>query len=262
LEGTQCGFLSSFSGGEATADVLREPRSTAFVRKHLANVRYEPITISFGLGLARTVYEWIEEAWNDKPGPRQGSITAVGASGAVRTLEFEDAVIVETTLPRLDAGAKEVASIELTIAPTRTEWRKASGPVASQAAKQKQWLAANFKLEIAGLDCSRVAKIDALPVPGSSPVDFPALRVTAAASSQQTWTDWRDEFVVKGLNDDTHEKSGSLVYLAPDVKTKLGTVKFSNLGIFRLGSASDEQPRSAIARFVAELYCEKMELVI
>lgn len=103
-----------------------------------------------------------------------------------------------------------------------------------------------------------MSKVDAITVAGEPPVDFPSLRVTAAASSQQSWTDWHEEFVVKGLNDDANEKNGSLVYLSPDMKTKLGEVRFFNLGIF--GLASDQE--GAVARFIAELYCEKMELAV
>jgi hypothetical protein len=107
-----------------------------------------------------------------------------------------------------------------------------------------------------------VSMVEPLAVPATSPVDFPALEVSLAASTQTQWTAWLEEFVVKGLNDDVHEKSGSIVYLGPDQKEQLGTVKLSNLGIFRLSSKPAEPAQSAVPRVVAELYCERMELAI
>jgi hypothetical protein len=261
LEGVPCGFLASFSGGGPTADPLPDAGSTGFVRKHLGPLRYEPITISFGLFMAPSLYAWIADAWNGKPERKKGSIVALGVGGkAVTALDFEDAFIVKTRLPGLDAAAKSAAAIGLTIQPRLTRPGKASAPAQAPAGKQKQWLASNYMLQIEGLDCSRVSKIEPLVVAGTSPVDFPAPSVTLAASTQKPWADWLEEFVVKGLNDDAHEKSGSIVYLAPNEKDQLGTVKLSNLGIFRLSPESAERRQETIPRVVAELYCERIEL--
>ena len=51
-----------------------------------------------------------------------------------------------------------------------------------------------------------------------------------------------------------------LTFLAPDLKSELGKVKFFNLGIFRLDDdASEDATGAVIRRFQAELYCERME---
>jgi hypothetical protein len=243
--------------------VIAEPGSAAFLRKRLGQVRYEPIGFTFGLAMASAVFDWIRSAWEGKSEQRSGSILAVRADGAVAgALDFSRAVVAETALPRLDAAAKSQAAIALTIEPERTRHRAASGPAPAWGVKQKQWLTSNFRLEIDGLDCSRVSSIDALTIASASPVDFPALRVTLAASTQQSWVDWHEEFVLQGLNDDAHERSGALTYLAPDLKTELGRVKLSNLGIFRLAPPPGKQTGDAIARVVAELYCERLELVL
>jgi hypothetical protein len=74
------------------------------------------------------------------------------------------------------------------------------------------------------------------------------------------WAQWLEEFVVQGLNDDAHEKSGVLTYLAPDLGTELATVKLANLGLFRLATAAESSGGAGLPRVVAELYCERMEL--
>jgi hypothetical protein len=217
LEGVPCGFLSSFSGGGPTADVLPEGGSIDFLRKRLGPARYEPITIAFGLSMYSDVYAWMAKAWKRAGERRRGTIIAVSATGKpVSALDFEEALIVETTLPELDAGSKSPAAITLTFAPARTKARKPPSSLAGGAVKQKQWLVANFQLQIGELDCSRVSKIEALAISSTAPVDFPVLRLTVAASSQVQWAQWLEEFVVQGLNDDAHEKSGVLTYLAPE----------------------------------------------
>jgi T4-like virus tail tube protein gp19 len=263
LDGTPAGFLVSVDGGAATADVVAERGSAPFVRKRLGPVRYEPITLSFGLAVAPAVFEWIRSAWAGESEQRSGSILTVGADGdVVGGLDFSSAVVAETTLPRLDAAAKSQATIQVTIAPDRTSRRKGSGPMPPWNVKQKQWIASNFRVAIDGLDCSRVSSVDALTIRTASPVDFPPLRVTLSASTQQSWVDWHEEFVIEGVNDDAHEKSGTLSYLAPNLATELGRVKLSNLGIVRLASESGAQSQDAVPRVVADLYCERFELAL
>ena len=98
--------------------------------------------------------------------------------------------------------------------------------------------------------------------PGRTEPEYPNLRITLPQSEGKSWTAWLDDFVVKGLNGDEHEKSGKLSFLTPDLKSTLAEVRFFNLGIFRL----EPEPRAAgqetIARIRAELYCERMELQV
>jgi hypothetical protein len=255
------GMLTSAEGGAATADVIPEESPEPFLRKRLGPVRYEPIRLSFGLAMASPLFDWIRASWEGKSEQRSGSIVSFGAAGAASALDFSEAVVAETTLPRLDAAAKSQLALSLTVEPKETRRRPASGAAPPPVQKQKQWLAANFRLEIDGLDCTRVSSVEALTIASASPVDFPALRVTLSASTQESWADWHDEFVVQGQNDEAHEKSGVLRYLAPNLASDIGRVELSNLGIFRLAPVPVASP-DAVARVVADLYCERLELVV
>ena len=84
------------------------------------------------------------------------------------------------------------------------------------------------------------------------------LTVTIAESHADSWYKWLDDFVVRGNCGEDKEKSGSLAYLTPDLKTELFTVSFSNLGIFKLGEEAIEAGSEGIRRVKAELYVEKM----
>jgi hypothetical protein len=86
---------------------------------------------------------------------------------------------------------------------------------------------------------------------------FPNLRVTFGQASLQTWSDWFDDFVVKGDNGDDKEKNGAIVFLDPTLKQELGRIELKNVGIFALRrQPSTEQ----VPRATAELYVESMEL--
>ena len=54
-------------------------------------------------------------------------------------------------------------------------------------------------------------------------IDFPNLRVTISELDAGPWGDWAQDFLVKGNNDDSHEKSGAIVFLAHAVVTLLPT---------------------------------------
>jgi hypothetical protein len=150
--------------------------------------------------------------------------------------------------------------------------------VKTPVAKAKAWVRSNFRLEIGGLECKLVSRIDSFTV-RSAPapddpvreardlevqpdaIDFPNVRFTLAESSAKSWFDWQQSFVVEGKNADKQEKSGKIVLLGANLADVLGEIRFFNLGLFRLAEAK-LQPTDAVKRVVADLYCERMELAV
>ena len=90
-------------------------------------------------------------------------------------------------------------------------------------------------------------------------ISFPNLKITLAELTAQTWVEWHDAFVIKGNSGDANEKTGSLVFFAPDLQTPLGSITFYNLGIFRLSLDSSDITPDQVQHVTAELYCERME---
>jgi hypothetical protein len=279
LDGVECGFLRSAEGGDAVGEVVSAAAPGQFTDKRLGGVRYENIVLELGLGLAKPVYDWIDASWRLEPQRKSGSIAAAASDLTVRfERTFADGLISETTIPALDGASKEAAFVKVKVSPDRVTLQKGGDRLARRAApKQKQFLACNFRLEIDGLDCTRVAKIDAFTVKQTATdpigehrdllettaVDFPNLRITLAEAVAATWSDWFEDFVVKGNNGPDRERSGSLFFLAPDLRTELGRVELSNLGIFALRRpAGGAGAKDQVARVVAELYCERMSLKI
>jgi hypothetical protein len=262
LGGVVCGFVTSAEGGDISAPVVRDAGGGVFVRKHLGRAAPEEIRLTFGLALTKPVYEWLEAGWLGKAEPRSGSLIGLDAKLEKRTeLLFKDAVLTATTVPAMDAAAKAACVLIARVQPRSTSRHAASGKVAvAQPKAQAQWLPSNFRLEIDGLDCTRVSKVDAFTIPGpeAGAVDFPDLRITLAEANAKTWVDWHESFVVK--RKEVAEKTGSLVFLSPDRKSELGRVRFFALGIHRL--ASERGGSTTIRHLVAQLYCERMELAV
>lgn len=265
LDGVECGLLASAMGGDATADVVPEDGPPAFLPKHLGTVRYEPITMTFGLGLAPFLYEWIAAWWSGKHVRKSGGIKTLGANQkVVRALAFDDASIVRTELPELDAASKDLGTISLTLAPRKTAVSTGAGQAKVALVKaQKTWRTSNFRLEIDDLDCSRVSRIGAVAVPGRAPTDFPHLDLALSAVDAESWFDWHEDFVVNGQNDDAHERGGEITFLAADAKSELGRVRLHNLGIYRVAPEQwQADGASSPSRLRASLYCERMELEV
>jgi len=279
LDGTMCGFLRSVEGGAIAAEVVVEPRTSPFRKKHIGPPRYEELVLRFDLSLDKVVYHWIADTLAGKAARHDGSIVAVSSQGkVVSERSFSQALLSQVAVPAADAASKEPGFLTVRLQPESLRADAGSGSAAKAAAsRQKAWLPANFKLEIDGLDCTKVSKVDALTFEqlvgeGAAgerrsarravELEFPNLRVTLAQSASQTWTTWFDDFVVNGLNGDENEKSGKLSFLAPDGKSALAELTFFNLGIFRLGPEPQPVDAQTVARMRADLYCERMELKV
>jgi hypothetical protein len=281
LAGNPLTWLRSADGGTARADVVIEsPGPDQIPGKHIAGVKYENISLSTDFQ-SKAITDWISTSWKTGAARQSGSIVAATYDyNIVSEREFTNALLVETTLPALDAGSKDAALITVKLAPEYTRLKQASGKASTFADNKaaKQWLASNFRFEMTGLDASKVSKIDSFTVrqvsrenpvgemrdyekvPGS--IEFPNLRITFAASTAASWENWHEDFVVKGNNGADKERNGAIVYLDPTRTAELGRVNLSNCGIFRLSAEKVEAGSEQLRRLVADLYCERMEMAI
>ena len=269
LDGVQCGFVKSIDGGNITADVISEPASTGGVaNKRLGTARVEPFRIAADFSMAGKLFSWIAGATAGAGRRQDGVVIACDYDNNAKTQrEFFEAIITEIVFPACDAASKEATFLTVVFQPQSMRFGKGSGKVswAPKQGAQRLWVAGNFRLEIDGLDCTKVNKVDAITIRQAAAdqggaLEVPNLKVTFSEVSAPTWVAWHDDFVIKGNNGDGQEKSGRLVFLSPNLQTELASIVFHNLGIFRLADEKQEANAAAIKRMTAELYCEKMEL--
>ena len=279
LDGVKCGYVKSVDGGAISAEVISEAAGPSYyTKKHVGSPKYEDISLQIGFSMSRAVYQWISASWAMNYQRKNGSIVAADHKlDAKSERQFFNSLITETTIPKFDGASKEPAYLGVKLAPEYTRVVKASGKAAGEFGKneQKLWLPQNFRLEVDGLDCSRVNTVDSFTIKQSvttddigdardyakepGKIEFPNLKITLAEATADTWNTWFEDFVIKGNNDEKMEKSGRIVFLSPNRQTELAEIKFSNLGIFKLGSDKAEANADTIKRITAELYCEKME---
>jgi hypothetical protein len=282
LGGLDAGWLQTFEGGGPSADVVIEKLGADNIsHKHLAGVKYDDITISTGLD-AKPIMNWIAETWDGKSSRRDGSVLGTDYDRRViAEQQFFHALIAETTFPRLETTSKDAAHITVKLAPEYTRAVAGSGmpaPAATTGMLQKKWLPSNFRFEMDGVDGSRVTRIDSFTVSQKvvdhavgeqrdyekqpAQLEFPNLKVTLAASNAQTWSNWLNDFVVQGNNGQDKERNGSIVYLSQNLQTELGRINLFSCGIFGLEPDKAVAGSEAIRRVTADLYCERMQLVM
>jgi phage tail-like protein len=280
LGGAQTGWVNSVEGGDAVGEVVtEEPGADYVVRKHIARAKYEDVSLSFGTGMSNSLYQWIKETLERQNSRKDGAVISADYNYREQSrISFYQALITEVGFPALDAGSKDVARMTLKLAPEYTQRAVAgTGAMAKGAVNgklQEKWLPSNFRLKIDGLNCTKVSKVGELVVKQGvveDPVgelreyqkrpahlDIPNLTVTMAESGAQDFHAWHDDFVVKGNNDPSREKSGTLEFLTPNLTQALFTLSFRNLGIFRLSSEASTAGSESVRRVTAELYCEEM----
>ena len=263
LDGVNVGIVKSPAGGGATAEVISEPAGPSFFsKKHIAAPKYDDMTTQVGLSLNKALYDWITACWKGNFLSKNGSILACDSNfNILSQRDFFNALLTEVTIPAMDASSKDAAYMTLKFSPEYTRYKKSSGKVTGiPDSRQKLWLPSNFRLNIPSLDCQRVSKIEAFTIRRTAAnISFPNLKISLAESTAQTWVDWHDAFVIKGNSGDANEKTGSLVFLAPDLGTPFGSINFYNLGIFRLSLDRSDVTPDQVQHVTAELYCERME---
>jgi phage tail-like protein len=285
LDGIKAGWVWSVEGGHATSEVVQEKTSADhIIKKHLAGVKYEEISVQCGTGMSKAFYQWMKDSFDHKYSRKNGAIIAADYNYKEHSrLTFTNALITEIGFPALDAASKDAAKMTIKFKPEITrQTQRAGGPsIAGQfenkQSVQKKWLPANFKIRIDGLDkgCSRVNKIEAIVVKQkvvdhavgelrdyeveATQVEVPNLVLTMPESHADEFYAWHEDFVIRGNNGDDKEKGGTLEYLTPSLKEVLFTLTFQHLGIFKFMPEKVEGGSEQLRRVKAEMYCEDMK---
>ncbi len=285
VDGTNCGYAISVEGGWGIADVSEEPTPTG-VKKRPGPPRWEELELRLALPVARPVFDWIAAAWRREVQAKDLLLTTVDLEGNVlRRREFRSTLLTATTIPMEPPGPGSSSSpyghgsATLRLLPQAARTTSPTATVAAPTPQPPTPLSP--RLELTGLDCTMTRPVGAFtvqqafgsaipPSPGlrvwrePKPLAFPNLTVELAGSSARDWQRWFDNFVVKGYNDATNEKTGTLTLQDPQSERALVRIGLFNVGIFHLkGPILAGTPRTGFSQVtVAELYCERMELML
>ena len=270
LDGQVAASLADVEGGELFADVISEPPSGGRVKKHLGEVRCAPITIGFGAGMGKPLFEWIAAALIGKQMTHDGALVFLDyKSTATSRLEFTAAGITDIVTPAYAATSKQQTRWEVVLQPESAKISHASlGSIQpSQPAKsQKNWLGTNFSFSLSGLEtsCAKVMAVEPIHI-GFPPKldgapDVGNVAVTVSNVALKPFQDWHTNFVTAGLNSDEYELAGSIVQRSVDLKETLCSIGLENVGIVRITPDRVEGATDVVARSRIELYAEAVKL--
>jgi len=279
ISGSNAGFLHSVDGGWVSAEVVTlRDGGDPVSRKHIANPRYEELSLAVPINPSKPLGEWITGTVDGTFPDHDGKVVDMDMNGTARTTTtFHNALITEIKLPSMDASSKDAAYMTVKLLPEVAQFELGGIAPAPEPAgqKQKNWQAGNFRLTLGGLNCKHVQKIEALTIKqkltefraGDSRdleiipagLEISDLVVTLGLSSAGDWVKWAQAFIVEGKSSDADEKDGKLELLSADSKTVLAEIEFFGLGLRKfqpyLGGAGES------ARLVkAEMYCEDIRI--
>src|SRR5688572_12715714 len=199
------------------ADVVTEKMGP----DHLGKIT--DISFQCGTGMKKAFYDWIKDSIEGRHTKKNGTIvTATDTHTATARLSFTGALVSEIGFPALDAASKDAAKMTVRLSPQATHAvplppSAAARALAAGPANPKPWLVSNFRLKIDGLDCSSVTRVGDLTITRKEPatVEIPNLVITLPESHAGSWKRWHEA-----------EKTGTLEYLAPDMKEVLFSLSF------------------------------------
>jgi len=279
IDGSHVAHLKKFDGLAMEADVAASGLGPDNVeKKNVANIKWTPGKATIGIGMGKGMQDWIQASFDKGYITKNGSFTAADFNYKAQSeLTFMNALITGVTCPALDGSSKDNAYFDIEFQPEQVRWAKGSGASiqGNLGVKQKAWLCSNFRFELGGLPCSRVAKIDSWtwkcavtadqvgifrePTYHPAKVTVPDLKLSISMADHDAWAQAARKWFVDGHHLEGDEMSGRIVFLGPDMKEELGEVELQNVGFKKFSTDASEANKEAIARFNVELYVEKMK---
>ena len=263
LDGVFAGLVTGFSGGNVTADVIKEQAGQDLVQhKRPGAPRVEPITIEAGPPMAKSLYDWIKSSVEPRakfPKKNGAIIEFDSTMKEMGRRNFSNAHLTGVEFPGCDAASKEQASLTVTFSAETVRLSAPKGAATPpQPRKNAPWLRSNFRLRIQGLEAAtaRTSKIEAIEIKVIQPaaIEVPNLVITVSDASVGPFYNWLDEFVVKGNSAQDRERTGVLEYLSPNMASVLLAVNLFNLGILKV--SPEPAGADAVRRSRVEMYCE------
>lgn len=280
VDGQDAGLIRGVEGGGIKGDLIAQQVGGQPHRiKHINNPVIEPFSVQLGMSMSQGFYDWIAASWAGDCQRRNGAVIIYDNDFKPRfEYSFTEALILETTIPTLDASSRDPGFMTVKFQAETAENK--FDPGGSRMGRrapgvQTQWLPSNFRLEIDGLDVQRVSKIDSITVKQNvkpmscgpdwmyqiepTSLEVPNLTVYVAMASAQPFYDWHKSFVIDGQNGPENEKNGCITLLNPELSKELFTIDLKRVGILNIvAEKSDTAGDAQIKRAKVEMYVEEM----
>lgn len=278
INGDNAGYLKKFSGLAMEADIVSNDLGPDNVqKKHVSNIKWTPGKATVGIGMGKELYDWIKAAFDKGYVTKSGALTAADFNYKAMSVQtFQNGLITSLTVPKLDGSSKDAAYFDVEFEAEQVRWSKGGGEDirGKVGPKQKAWLCSNFRVEMGGLPCSRIASVDSFtwkcavasdqigifrePTKHPAKVTVPDVKLSISMADYQAWADAAKKWFVDGQHLEENEMQGRIVFLNPNMKDEIGEIELQNCGFKKFSKDDLEANSEKIARFNVELYVEKM----
>ena len=278
IDGFNAGFLKKFSGLGMEADIVTNDLGPDNVqKKHVANIKWAAAKATIGVGMGKGMYDWIKASFDKGYVSKGGTFTAADFDHkAQSSLTFAGGLITSVGVPKLDGSSKDAAYFDIEFEVETVRWAKGDGSDirGKIGPAQKAWLCSNFRVEIGGLPCSRVATVDAFtwkcsvaadqigivrePTKHPAKVTVPDIKLGISYADHDPWAQAAKSWFVDGHHLESDEMTGRIVFLDPNMKDEIGEIELHNVGFKKFSDDDNEANSEKIKRFNVELYVEKM----
>lgn len=253
--------IPTISGGGTVATALVDS-SSPFPKKQPSAGAADDVNFSVGLGLNKPLLGWLQASVAGSYTLHDGTLYTCDYNySCVANRDFFSAQLLELNFPACDAASKDVAYLSMRARPQYAQQAKAT-PMTIAPTTAPGWPVANFRLQLSGLDTSRISNVSSLRVTipfGAKTVSVGDIELRLPESYAQPFYDWLYDFVTKGNNSDAYERSGTLEYLDASFKT-IRRVKLSNVGILSVTPDKVDASSDAIRRVTVKIYAERMTI--
>lgn len=257
------GYAKKASIGELKWDVHESKLGSDLItKKMITNHTYGDFTIDMGVAMGGKLYDWIKASFDKAYTRMDGAVIVANANyDALRRYEYYQALITKIATPKVDGASKDAGYFSITMKPELMKWAPGSGKIeAPIGATQKLWMTNNFRLDIGGLNCTTVRSVDAFSWEQKTvanayghlkdaellPTGLQCSDLTfniASGEDGKILDDWlkkADAWHQGGSTEKDH-KTGTLTFLAQDMKTELGSITFEGMGFKEIGKQDLER---------------------
>jgi hypothetical protein len=228
--------------------------------------------------MGKEMYTIIQRAFEAQQEPFDGALLIADFNYKIQSsLNFAGAIVTSVTFPKMDGTSKDSAYFDLEWEAETVRWLRGDNSDIRRpiAPAQKAWLSSNFRFEMGGLPCNRVATIDSFtwkcavvrdpigePTKRPATVTIPNIKVEVSMADYDAWFQAAKKWFIDGDHEAKDEMPGAIIFLAPDMKTEIGRVTLKNCGFAKFTHGTFEANSEKAARFSCEFYVEEMEFAI
>jgi hypothetical protein len=283
LGGKMAGYLKKITPPEMKGEKVEHKTGVGHItKKGIANYSHGDFSFSCAMSMGKDLQAWIKASFDNAFQRQDGALIMADFNGEeMRRISFHHALITECSFSNLDAASKDACYVDLKCQAEVVRNAAGKGKVATAlGSRAKDWMCSNFKIEIPGVDCSTVSKVE-LPkfsqkvaqdavghlreqcyIPTS--LDLSDLTVTFAPGSggkvEDQWVAAAEKWFIGGETLEEKHLNITVTWFAPDQKTILGEITYGGCGWLSL-KPGDMERKDGTRVNTAKFYVEEVQKI-